>query len=165
MVGVPEWRLKVVGQWEELAKRLTYYRVRNERIVLTNGCFDILHAGHVRYLEQSRRLGDRLVVGVNTDESIARLKGNGRPINILDDRMCVLAGLASVDVVVPFGQQTASDLAAFVRPDTYVKAGDYIRETLPEAPIVEQYGGEVKIVPLLPGRSTSRIAARMTSGA
>jgi D-beta-D-heptose 7-phosphate kinase/D-beta-D-heptose 1-phosphate adenosyltransferase len=128
-----------------------------ERIVMTNGCFDILHEGHVRYLEQARKLGDRLVVAVNDDASVRRLKGEGRPINSVDQRMAVLAGLASVDWVVPFSEETPEALICAVKPDLLVKGGDYRPEEIAGHECVVKNGGEVKVLDFVPGRSTSRI--------
>jgi D-beta-D-heptose 7-phosphate kinase/D-beta-D-heptose 1-phosphate adenosyltransferase len=131
---------------------------------LTNGCFDILHRGHIAYLQQARRLGDVLVVGVNTDEGIRRLKGPDRPINSLQDRLEVLAGLSDVDYLIPFGESTPHRLIEAIRPDVFVKGGDYTRETLPEAELVEQLGGRVEILPYLAQRSTTGIIARIRTG-
>lgn len=154
------------GQWprcslKSLRPVLEQYRRHDRRIVLTNGCFDILHRGHIAYLEQARRLGDVLVVGVNTDESIRRLKGQSRPINCLADRMGVLAALSCVDHVVPFGEDTPHRLIEAVRPNVFVKGGDYTRATLPEADLVERLGGTVKILPLVSDRSTTNIIDRI----
>jgi len=140
-----------------LMTALATCRARGERIVFTNGCFDILHAGHVTYLRQARALGDRLVVGVNTDASVTRLKGTGRPVNALEDRMAVLAELAAVDFVVPFAEDTPERLITDVRPDVLVKGGDYTPETVVGAELVLAYGGTVRILDFLPGRSSSRV--------
>jgi D-beta-D-heptose 7-phosphate kinase / D-beta-D-heptose 1-phosphate adenosyltransferase len=140
---------------------LAEHRRHNRQIVLTNGCFDILHRGHITYLEQARRLGDVLVVGVNTDESIRRLKGSGRPINSLADRMWVLSALSCVDHVVFFDEDTPHRLIEAVRPDVFVKGGDYTRATLPEAELVERLGGTVKILPFVSDRSTTGIITRI----
>jgi D-beta-D-heptose 7-phosphate kinase/D-beta-D-heptose 1-phosphate adenosyltransferase len=129
--------------------------------VLTNGCFDILHRGHIAYLEQARRLGDVLIVGVNSDASIRRLKGPTRPINTLHDRLGVLEGLSSVDHVVAFDEDTPHALIRQIRPDVFVKGGDYTRETLPEASLVEELGGTVKILPFVAERSTTSIISRI----
>jgi rfaE bifunctional protein nucleotidyltransferase chain/domain len=142
---------------------LAAHRAAGRRIVFTNGCFDILHAGHVRYLQQARDLGDVLVVAINSDASVRRLKGSGRPVNCEADRASVLAALACVDHVAIFTQDTPVQLVARVRPDVYVKGGDYDEASLPEAAVVRSYGGEVRILPLLAGRSTSAILARMRS--
>ncbi|MHB0958524.1 MAG: D-glycero-beta-D-manno-heptose 1-phosphate adenylyltransferase [Pirellulaceae bacterium] len=144
-----------------LLPMLEEYRRQKRRIVLTNGCFDILHRGHISYLGQARRLGDVLIVGVNTDESIRRLKGQNRPINCLADRIGVLAGLASVDHVVVFDEDTPHRLIEAVRPDVFVKGGDYTRASLPEATLVERLGGTVKIIPFISDRSTTGIIQRI----
>ena len=132
-------------------------RAAGQRVVFTNGCFDILHAGHVRYLAAARACGDCLVLGLNSDASVRRLKGETRPINGENDRAEVVGALKSVDYVVLFGEDTAEALIEKVRPAVYVKGGDYTRETLPEARIVESYGGEVAFIPLVPGKSTTNI--------
>ncbi len=138
-------------------------RERGERIVMTNGCFDILHAGHVAYLEEAKALGDRLVVAVNDDDSVRRLKGASRPVNPLEDRMLVLAGLAAVDWVVPFSEDTPADLIAAVLPDVLVKGGDYRPEQIAGARAVLDAGGEVRVLAFRDGRSTTRIIERLKS--
>ena len=130
------------------------------RVVFTNGCFDILHAGHVRYLAAARALGDVLILGLNSDASVKRLKGESRPVITEQDRAEVVGALKSVDYVVIFGEDTAENLIAKVRPAVYAKGGDYTRETLPEARIVESYGGEVAFIPLVAGKSTTGIIER-----
>ena len=136
-------------------------REAGQRIVFTNGCFDILHAGHVRYLEEARALGDCLVLGLNTDASVRRLKGETRPVNTELDRAAVTGALAAVDYVVLFDEPTAETLIEKVRPAVYVKGGDYTRETLPEAKVVEKCGGEVHFIDLVPGRSTTKIIEKI----
>ena len=140
-------------------------RAKGAVVVFTNGCFDVLHAGHVRYLTKARAMGDFLVIGLNSDDSVRRLKGNGRPINTEDDRAEVLDALRAVDAVTLFDEPTAEALIAMVRPDVYVKGGDYTLETLPEAKIVQEYGGRVEFVPLVEGRSTTNVIERIRSGA
>lgn len=135
-----------------------------QRIVFTNGCFDIIHAGHVRYLTAAKNFGDVLIVGLNTDDSVRRLKGSTRPINCQDDRAEVLLGLKSVDHVIFFGEATAENLIAEVKPNVYVKGGDYTPETLPEAKIVQSYGGRVEFVNLVAGRSTTNIVQKILMG-
>ena len=142
---------------EEFAATL---RAAGARIVFSNGCFDILHAGHVRYLAAARALGDYLILGLNSDASVRRLKGETRPVNSEADRAEVIGALKSVDAVVIFGEDTAEELIARVRPAVYAKGGDYTRETLPEARIVESYGGEVAFIPLVEGKSTTGIIER-----
>lgn len=130
-------------------------------IVFTNGCFDILHAGHAHYLEEARKLGDVLVVGVNTDGSVRGLKGDARPIVHQDDRAALLAALASVDYVCLFDEPTPYELIAAVEPDVLVKGAGYTRETIVGADLVEERGGRVVAIPELPGRSTRSIIARI----
>jgi rfaE bifunctional protein nucleotidyltransferase chain/domain len=132
------------------------------RVVLTNGCFDVLHRGHVEYLTAARALGDLLVVGLNTDAGVRRLKGPDRPVNPLADRAFVLAALRCVDVVVAFDEPTAAGLCAAIRPDVYVKGGDYTEGRLPEAEVVRGYGGDVRILPLTPGHSTTTTLAALS---
>jgi D-beta-D-heptose 7-phosphate kinase / D-beta-D-heptose 1-phosphate adenosyltransferase len=136
-------------------------RPRAGRLVFTNGCFDLLHRGHVEYLFAARRLGDRLVVGVNADDSVRRLKGGGRPVVPLADRLYVLAGLACVDAVVPFAEDTPRQLIAALLPDVLVKGGDYRAEDVVGAEEVRAAGGEVVIMPLVEGRSTTSILQRL----
>lgn len=153
---------KIVGR-EELAARLG--RPRSERVVFTNGCFDVLHRGHVEYLESARRLGDLLVVGLNTDDSVRRLKGPSRPVNPEDDRAYVLAGLAAVDYVTFFAEDTPRDLIVALLPDVLVKGGDYRKEDIVGGAEVEAAGGEVVVAPLVPGRSTTAILQRAAQNA
>jgi len=141
----------------ELQGLLAEARSRGERIVMTNGCFDILHAGHVSYLEEARALGDQLVVAVNDDASVARLKGPTRPITPLADRMAVLAGLAAVDWVVPFGEDTPAELIALLEPDVLVKGGDWQVEQIAGADSVLARGGEVRVLQFKMGRSTTSV--------
>ncbi len=140
---------------EEAAQVAGEARIRGERIVMTNGCFDILHTGHVSYLQEAKTRGDRLMVAINADESVTKLKGKGRPINPLGDRMAVLAGLAAVDWVVPFAEDTPEQLVAEVLPDVLVKGGDYAREAVAGGRIVLENGGSVEILSYREGRSTS----------
>jgi len=139
------------------------HRLAGRRIVFTNGCFDILHRGHVTYLSRAKALGDVLVVAVNSDASVARLKGPTRPINPLEDRLEVLAALSCVDHVVAFDDDSPVALLRAARPDVYVKGGDYTRETLPEAPLVESLGGTVTILEYLEERSTTGIIERISA--
>lgn len=132
-----------------------------QKIVFTNGCFDILHAGHVRYLEKARSFGDCLVLGLNTDASVRDNKGPARPINGELDRAEVVGALKAVDYVVLFGEKTAETIIAKVRPDVYVKGGDYTLETLPEAKIVQSYGGRVEFVQMVAGRSTTNVIKKI----
>ena len=134
-----------------------------KRLVVTNGCFDLLHAGHVIYLEQAAALGDLLLVGCNGDESVRQLKGVGRPLNPEADRALVLSALESVGSVVVFPERRAEDFLRLAKPDVYVKGGDYTPETLDagERVAVESGGGEVVIIPFVSGKSTTDIIQRM----
>ncbi|MGM0564474.1 MAG: bifunctional D-glycero-beta-D-manno-heptose-7-phosphate kinase/D-glycero-beta-D-manno-heptose 1-phosphate adenylyltransferase HldE [Pseudomonadota bacterium] len=132
-------------------------RANGERVVMTNGCFDILHSGHVAYLSQAAALGDRLIVAVNSDDSVKRLKGPERPVNGVDQRMAVLSGLESVDWVVPFGEDTPQRLIEACLPDVLVKGGDYRPEDIAGGAAVQAHGGEVRVLDFVDGCSTSRI--------
>ncbi len=164
--GIGASRIVDADSVEARCERL---RAAGARIVFTNGCFDLLHAGHVTYLEAARALGDALVVGLNSDASVRRLKGSHRPILPEHDRAVILAALRSVDAVCVFDQDTPLELIRRVRPDVLVKGGDYD----PEAPtgrrhivgseLVRDYGGDVRAIPVLEGRSTTDIVARILS--
>ena len=136
-------------------------RASGQRVVFTNGCFDILHAGHVRYLGAARARGDCLVVGLNSDASVRRLKGEGRPVNGEADRAEVLNALRAVDYVTIFDEPTAEALIEILKPDVYVKGGDYTMDTLPEAKIVKGYGGCVEFIELVPNRSTTQVIEKL----
>lgn len=142
---------------DQLAYALEQAKLRGERVVMTNGCFDILHAGHVSYLKQAREQGDRLIVAVNDDASVRRLKGDGRPVNSVDRRMAVLAGLASVDWVVPFTEDTPQRVIARLLPDMLVKGGDYKVEDIAGGAEVMAAGGQVKVLGFEDGISTTAI--------
>ena len=148
---------------EQLMVDVADARAQNERIVFTNGCFDILHAGHVGYLEQARKLGDRLVVAINSDASVTRLKGEGRPINPVDRRMAVLAGLEAVDWVLSFEDNTPERLLELIRPDVLVKGGDYSRSEVVGWEIVDAYGGEIAVLDFLDDCSTTAIVNKIQS--
>jgi D-beta-D-heptose 7-phosphate kinase / D-beta-D-heptose 1-phosphate adenosyltransferase len=150
---------------EQLVDAVAQARAAGERIVFTNGCFDILHAGHVAYLEEARALGDRLVVAVNDDESVRRLKGAGRPVNPLDRRLRVLAALAVVDWVVGFPEDTPEALLELLRPDVLVKGGDYGADAVVGADIVRGHGGDVRVLGLVEDCSTTAIVARIQQDA
>ncbi|RJQ52082.1 MAG: D-glycero-beta-D-manno-heptose 1-phosphate adenylyltransferase [Actinobacteria bacterium] len=146
---------------ESLAEKLELARRQGKRIVFTNGCFDILHQGHIAYLSRAKALGDLLVVGLNSDDSVRRLKGPDRPINRLEERAQVLASLSCIDHIVPFDGDTAIELVRRVRPHVFVKGGDYTVEMLPEAPVVEELGGRIHLLPYVKDRSTSAIIERI----
>jgi D-beta-D-heptose 7-phosphate kinase/D-beta-D-heptose 1-phosphate adenosyltransferase len=145
--------------------RIRAARARGARLVFTNGCFDVLHHGHVGFLQQARALGDLLVVGLNSDASVARLKGPDRPVNSVEDRLAVLSALSCVDYVIVFEEDSPEWLIQELRPDIYVKGGDYHDDLLPEADLVRRLGGEVRILDYLPDRSTSSIIERIRSRA
>ena len=165
-VSVPELRRELAAEGhtdrgilsrDELLDVVEGSRRNGERIVFTNGCFDILHAGHVAYLDEARALGDRLVVAVNDDASVARLKGDGRPVNGVAQRLRVLTALASVDWAVSFSDDTPEALLDAVKPDVLVKGGDYAIDEVIGADIVRRYGGEVRVLAHVPNLSTSAI--------
>jgi D-beta-D-heptose 7-phosphate kinase/D-beta-D-heptose 1-phosphate adenosyltransferase len=137
---------------------------RHRKVVFTNGCFDILHAGHVTYLEEARALGDVLVVGVNTDESVRQLKGPTRPIVSLEHRMRLLAALGCVDYVVPFHEATPLELITALLPDVLVKGADWAKDAIVGGDVVEREGGTVQTIQLVPGLSTSKIVERVLGG-
>lgn len=139
-------------------------RPRTGTLVFTNGCFDVLHRGHVEYLDRARRLGDALLVGVNTDASVRRLKGEDRPFVAERDRAIVLGGLAAVDAVVLFDEDTPRDLIAALSPDILVKGGDYRPEEIVGRQEVRAAGGRIEVIPFLEGYSTSKIIARIREG-
>ncbi|MDX5456534.1 D-glycero-beta-D-manno-heptose 1-phosphate adenylyltransferase [Micromonospora tulbaghiae] len=146
---------------DELAALVDEHRQAGRSVVFTNGCFDVLHPGHVRYLTQARALGDLLIVAVNSDGSVRRLKGPDRPVNPVEDRIALLAALACVDHVVVFEEDSPARLIEAVRPDVYVKGGDYPPEMVPEAPLVRRLGGQVRTLGYVPDRSTSAIIDRI----
>ena len=158
LVAAPEEKLL---DRTHLSAVCTTLRRAHRRVVFTNGCFDLLHPGHIRLLSEARRLGDVLVVGLNSDASVRRLKGEGRPILRERDRAQVLGGLDAVDFVVVFDEETPEALIEAVHPDVLVKGGDYTEATVVGAPFVRSYGGRVALVPLVPGSSTSAVVSRM----
>ncbi|SOD39966.1 D-glycero-beta-D-manno-heptose 1-phosphate adenylyltransferase [Nitrosovibrio sp. Nv4] len=152
---------KYIRDWQELKSHVDTFKKEGKRIVFTNGCFDLLHSGHVTYLEQARALGDVLVLGLNSDASIKRLKGSARPINNLYERLRILSGLEAVTLITSFEEDTPINLLDIIQPDVYVKGGDYTIGNLPEAPIVLGYGGKVEIMPFVQDRSTTNIITRI----
>jgi rfaE bifunctional protein nucleotidyltransferase chain/domain len=149
---------------EQLAEAIARERAEGRTIAFANGCFDLLHVGHVRYLQASRREGDRLVVAVNDDQSTAALKGPGRPIVPAADRAELVAGLRGVDYVVIFGETTVEPLLRLLRPDVHCKGTDYTIETVPEHAVVRSYGGRTAIVGDQKQHSTRALVARLARG-
>ena len=148
-------------QEEDIIPFFQAIRHAGQKIVFTNGCFDILHAGHVRYLKEARSLGDCLVLGLNSDASVRALKGETRPINSEADRAEVTGALAAVDYVVIFSEPTAAALLKKIRPAIYVKGGDYALESLPEAAVLAEIGAEAAFITMVEGRSTTNVIARI----
>ncbi len=146
-----------LGGWREQVRR------SGRKLVVTNGCFDLLHAGHVVYLESARAQGDLLLVGVNGDQAVRELKGTGRPLNPEQDRAAVVAALGCVDAVCIFPERRATRFLELARPDIYVKGGDYTLDTLDpeERKTVERSGGRIVLIPFVPGKSTSGLIARL----
>ena len=155
---------KIVSQ-DQALKELKTWREKNKKIVFTNGCFDIIHPGHIDYLSQARDLGDILVLGLNTDQSVKRLnKGSNRPINDERTRAYVLAGLASVDLIVFFDEETPYNLIKLLQPNVLVKGKDYEVEKIIGFDILKENGGEVITIPFLEGYSTSRLIKKIIEG-
>ncbi|MGI1679679.1 MAG: bifunctional D-glycero-beta-D-manno-heptose-7-phosphate kinase/D-glycero-beta-D-manno-heptose 1-phosphate adenylyltransferase HldE [Cellvibrionaceae bacterium] len=152
---------KGVVTLDQLLMALNDAKAQRESIVFTNGCFDIIHAGHVGYLEEAKKQGDRLIVAINSDDSVRRLKGEGRPINPVDRRMAVLAGLESVDWVISFEDDTPESLIEKIKPDILVKGGDYSDDQVVGADIVKAYGGKVKALTLYDNLSTTAIVDKI----
>uniref|UniRef100_UPI0028116BEA D-glycero-beta-D-manno-heptose 1-phosphate adenylyltransferase n=1 Tax=Arthrobacter sp. TaxID=1667 RepID=UPI0028116BEA len=146
---------------DELLQRVSGEREQGHRIVLTNGCFDVLHRGHTRYLTQAKQLGDVLIVALNGDDSVRRLKGPDRPINGVGDRAGVIAALSCVDYVTVFDTDTPVPLIEALRPDIYAKGGDYSSQMLEEAPVVERCGGVVRILDYVPEQSTTAMVEKI----
>ena len=136
---------------------VTTLKAEGKKIVFTNGCFDILHVGHVRYLNEAKALGDILILGLNSDSSVKSLKGSNRPINNESDRAEVLSSLKAIDYVVIFDEKTAENIVGEVKPDIYAKGGDYSIDTLPEAKIVAEHGGKTVLLQLVDGKSSTNI--------
>jgi D-glycero-beta-D-manno-heptose 1-phosphate adenylyltransferase len=156
------FRQKLLG-WEQLPAWRAAQRARGRKLVVTNGCFDLLHLGHVTYLETARNLGDALLVGLNSDAAVRELKGSGRPVNTEGDRAAVLAALESVNGVCLFNEATATRFLAHAQPDIYVKGGDYTLETInqEERRAVEHLGGRIVIIPFVPGKSTTALLKKI----
>jgi rfaE bifunctional protein nucleotidyltransferase chain/domain len=157
------FRDKIIA-WDQLPDWRKRIRASGKKLVVTNGCFDLLHLGHATYLETARHCGDVLLVGVNGDEATRQLKGAGRPVNSEDDRAAVLAALESVSAVCIFADKTATRFLERAQPDIYVKGGDYTLETLnqDERRAVESAGGKIKLIPFVPGKSTTVLLEKIS---
>jgi D-glycero-beta-D-manno-heptose 1-phosphate adenylyltransferase len=151
--------------WAELPAWRAKVRASGKRLVVTNGCFDLLHRGHVTYLQMARSHGEVLLVGLNSDESVRQLKGPDRPLNAEEDRAAVLAALESVDAVCIFAEKTAKRFIERAQPDIYVKGGDYTVETLnqEERSVVESGGGKIMVLPMVPGKSTTSLLKKLST--
>ena len=157
------FRDKII-EWDDLPAWRKAFRATGKKLVVTNGCFDILHLGHVTYLENAHNYGDALLLGVNSDAAVRELKGPSRPLNSESDRASVLAALQSVDGVCIFGDKTATKFLSAAQPDIYVKGGDYTLETLnqDERRAVESAGGKIVLVPFVPGKSTTGLLEKIS---
>lgn len=164
MMDFFEWTPTGPRPLDELLAARRAWRTEGRVVVTTNGCFDLLHPGHVRFLQQARAQGDLLIVGLNSDDSVRQLKGPGRPLLGQDDRAAMLAALRCVDRVVVFAQPLANDLLAQLQPDIHCKGGDYTAEALPEAEIIRRGGGQVCILPFAAGYSTTGLLAAIRQG-
>jgi D-beta-D-heptose 7-phosphate kinase/D-beta-D-heptose 1-phosphate adenosyltransferase len=146
-----------IKEKETLLRIIQDLKTNKKRIVFTNGCFDLLHVGHIRYLEEAKALGDILVVGVNSDDSVRRLKGPGRPILPQEERTEILSGLGCVDYIIVFDEWTPMELISSLQPQILVKGGDWTKETIVGREVVERSGGKVVILPFVEGTSTSNL--------
>jgi len=151
----------IAKNWIEANKQVDKWKLTGLKVVFTNGCFDILHRGHVEYLTDAKECGDKLVTALNSDSSVRGLKGDFRPIQNQDDRAAILDALASVDLVVVFDEETPAEIVKMLIPDVLVKGGDYTPETIVGADTVTANGGEVKIIPFRSGQSTSIIVEKI----
>jgi len=147
--------------WENAREQIRIWQKDGKAVVFTNGCFDILHVGHIRYLKGARELGDYLVVGLNSDESVKRLKGKSRPYQTENERAEILKAMRFVDLVVPFSQDTPLEIITFLKPDILVKGGDYRIETIVGAQEILAWGGKVLTLPFVPEKSTSKILSKI----
>jgi len=151
--------------WEEAKVWREELKSAGKKLVFTNGCFDIIHPGHVDLLDKSRNLGDALIVALNTDDSVSRIKGPSRPVNSEEDRVAVVSGLKAVDEVVLFDEDTPSEIINLLLPDILVKGGDWTPETVVGSDTVQQAGGRVEIIPLVEGRSTTNVIEKILNSA
>lgn len=160
----PEIVLHKIMLREQAKPIIDRWKFKDEKIVFTNGCFDILHRGHLEYLLQAASLGHRLILGLNSDESVSRLKGPSRPVNQIDDRAFALASLRCIDLVVPFEEDTPLELIEFLQPDILVKGGDYTIESIVGAKETLRRGGSVEVLMFKDGYSTTGLIEKMKKG-
>lgn len=153
--------MKIIYDKKEIGEISEKLKKSGKKVVFTNGCFDILHVGHLRYLYEAKEFGDILIIGVNSDSSVRRLKGEKRPIVLEQERAEMLLGLKPVDYVIIFDEDTPIETLKYVKPDIHVKGGDYKKENLPETEIIEKNGGRVEIVSLTKGSSTTNIVEKI----
>jgi D-beta-D-heptose 7-phosphate kinase/D-beta-D-heptose 1-phosphate adenosyltransferase len=146
---------------DDLKRKVQEMKNEGKQIVFTNGCFDILHRGHINFLNKAKDFGDILIVGINNDKSISRIKGKDRPINNLEDRIAVLAALHQVNYLISFSEDTPEEIIRVLKPDVFVKGGTYTVDSIPEAQLVKQLGGEVKIIPFALKRSTTQLIKKI----
>ncbi len=151
----------IIEDWDKLTNELNELKSQGKRIIFTNGCFDILHLGHVSYLKQAKELGDILVLALNTDDSVKKLKGDSRPINNQQDRALVINELKSIDYVTFFSEDTPYNIIKTLKPNIIAKGGDYSPEQVVGKDIVESYGGKVEIIPFVEGKSTTNTINKM----
>ena len=151
----------IANNWDEAKKQVDDWKLSGQKIVFTNGCFDILHRGHVEYLTEAKACGDKLVTALNSDTSVRGLKGDPRPIQSQEDRAVILDALESVDLVVIFDQETPAEIIKTLLPDVLTKGGDYSAETIVGADTVTENGGEIKVIPFRSGQSTSSIVEKI----
>ena len=152
---------KIVRNWEDLSQTLALWRFKGFSIVFTNGCFDLLHLGHVDYLEKASALGDKMVLGLNTDDSVSRIKGPSRPLQNEESRARVLAAFEFIDAILFFDQDTPKELIEFVQPDVLVKGADYAEEDIVGGDFVKGKGGRIERIEFVEGYSTSKIVAKI----
>jgi D-beta-D-heptose 7-phosphate kinase/D-beta-D-heptose 1-phosphate adenosyltransferase len=156
-----QYQAKKIIEPKDLSSTLQLWRFLNKKVVFTNGVFDLLHPGHIEYLNNARDLGDVLIIGLNADASVKRLKGENRPINLQQDRALMLAGLECVTAIVLFDEDTPLNLIKKVLPDVLVKGGDYNRDTIVGADEVESHGGRVEVIPFKEGYSSTTLIQRI----
>jgi rfaE bifunctional protein nucleotidyltransferase chain/domain len=153
--------MKLFREWEDARQKVNQWKSEGQMVVFTNGCFDLLHPGHLQYLSEAKDSGDRLIIGLNADDSVKRLKGEGRPVRKVEERALMLAGLEMVDAVVAFSEDTPLQLIEYLRPDILVKGGDYEIKDIVGAKEVRSYGGQVKKLSFQQGFSTTALIEKI----